>query len=88
MGQHSNVIEVLYLSFCLLKFNFCYIKIERVQNKRLYQSYLIYKDYIKKKNNQNENEKTLFHGTDENNINLICQNGLNRSYCGKNGFFF
>ena len=48
----------------------------------------MYKDYIKKKNNQNENEKILFHGTDENNINLICQNGFNRSYCGKNGLYF
>ena len=47
---------------------------------------MIHKEYIKKKNNQNENEKILFHGTDENNINLICQNGFNRSYCGKNGF--
>jgi hypothetical protein len=27
---------------------------------------MIHKDYIKKKNNQNENEKNLFHGT------LIC----------------
>ena len=60
-------------------------QIERVQNKGLYQAYLIKKEMIKKKNNGNENEKILYHGSDEKTIGLISKTGFNRSYCGKNG---
>jgi poly [ADP-ribose] polymerase 10/14/15 len=61
------------------------LKIERVQNKLLYQSYLLHKELLNKKNNNYSNEKVLYHGTDEKNVNLICEKGFNRSYCGTNG---
>ena len=47
-----------------------------------------HKELIKKKNNQNENEKNLFHGTEEKNIKDICEKGFNRSYCGTNGVVY
>ena len=46
---------------------------------------MIHKDFLKKKNKGNENEKILYHGTNEDNIEIICKNGFNRSYCGTNG---
>lgn len=60
------------------------IRVERVQNARLYQQYEIHKLYLKKKNSS-ENEKILFHGTSNTNISSICKFGFNRSYCGVNG---
>ena len=57
------------------------LKIERIQNPLLYQSYML----IKKKMDEDtkeDNEKQLFHGTDSNNINHINTQGFNRSFCG------
>lgn len=36
-------------------------------------------------NGHQNNEKMLFHGTREESISHINQNGFNRSYAGKNG---
>jgi hypothetical protein len=33
------------------------------------------------------NEKILYHGTKEDNVQDICTKGFNRSYCGINGKF-
>ena len=49
----------------------------------MYQAYLIKKEMIRKKNNGNENEKVLYHGSDEKTIDLISKTGFNRSYCEK-----
>jgi hypothetical protein len=49
---------------------------------------LLHKEYIKKKNGGFENEKILYHGTNEENIQNISKKGFNRSYCGTNGNFF
>ena len=88
-SQEIKAIGVYYtllIKLILSEFKFCvlYLKIERIQNKRLYQGYLLHKEYLKKKNGD-ENEKILYHGTEEKNINLICEKGFNRSYCGTNG---
>lgn len=54
----------------------------------MYQNYITHKNYVKKKNNNDENERVLYHGTTEANVNNICQRGFNRSYCGVNGNIF
>ena len=33
-------------------------------------------------------ERQLWHGTDEDSVQLICKNEFNRSFAGKNGRFF
>ncbi|XP_041642867.1 protein mono-ADP-ribosyltransferase PARP14-like [Cheilinus undulatus] len=70
------------------------ISIERVQNPTLWQSYQIKKKQLEKKNNHQNNEKQLFHGTGAGSIDLINEHGFNRSYAGKhaavygNGTYF
>ncbi|CAL1541137.1 unnamed protein product [Lymnaea stagnalis] len=59
-------------------------KIERVQNRSLYQQYVAKKREIDGRNPKNSNELSLFHGSDISAINDINKTGFNRSYCGKN----
>lgn len=61
------------------------LKIERVQNPRLYQSYMVQKQAMEKNNFFGNNEQQLFHGTDGSNITKINTQGLNRSLCGSHG---
>lgn len=60
------------------------LKIDRVQNPLLYQSYMVQKQAMDKRNFGN-NERQLFHGTDGKNITAINTQGLNRSLCGAHG---
>lgn len=60
------------------------IKIQRVQNRSLYEAYLTYKKKLKNKN-ANENEMYLYHGTSNKSVSDISRLGFNRSYCGVNG---
>lgn len=43
---------------------------------------------MEKKNGHQNNEKRLFHGTNEQTIGHINNSGFNRSYAGKNGKSF
>ncbi|XP_029915316.1 protein mono-ADP-ribosyltransferase PARP14-like isoform X2 [Myripristis murdjan] len=58
------------------------ISIERIQNKTLWQSYQLFKKNMEEKNKHKNNEKQLFHGTGSNSIDLINNQGFNRSYAG------
>uniref|UniRef100_A0A4W6DZF5 Poly [ADP-ribose] polymerase n=1 Tax=Lates calcarifer TaxID=8187 RepID=A0A4W6DZF5_LATCA len=58
------------------------ISIERVQNTTLWQSYQLMKKQLEVKNKRTNNEKLLFHGTGANSIDLINNQGFNRSYAG------
>ncbi|XP_059168722.1 protein mono-ADP-ribosyltransferase PARP14-like [Physella acuta] len=61
-------------------------KIERIQNKALYQQYSVKKRELELHNPKgHKNELRLFHGTSANTIQMIINNGFNRSYCGVNG---
>lgn len=60
------------------------LKIERVQNPGMWKNYQNNKNVMEKKNNHQNNEKLLFHGTSEQTINYIERSGFNRSYAGKN----
>ncbi|XP_068724841.1 protein mono-ADP-ribosyltransferase PARP14-like [Montipora capricornis] len=58
------------------------VKIERVQNPALYETYAIRKK--KMDETKGSNEMNLFHGTPGNNCKLINHKGFNRSFHGKN----
>ncbi|CAG5128060.1 unnamed protein product, partial [Candidula unifasciata] len=60
-------------------------KIERIQNKSLYQQFKAKKREMDHRNPKgHNNEQRLFHGTDVGSVTAINENGFNRSYCGKN----
>ena len=59
------------------------VKIERIQNPRLYEIF----EGQKKKMSNGGNEMRLFHGTATGAVKNINMSGFNRAYCGKNGKF-
>lgn len=60
------------------------IKIERIQNPVLWESLQIKKRDMEQRNNHQNNEKRLFHGTSHDTVAYINEHGFNRSYAGKN----
>ncbi|KAH9499182.1 Protein mono-ADP-ribosyltransferase parp14 [Bulinus truncatus] len=66
--------------------NFAIKKIQRIQNKSLYDQYCVKKKELELHNPKgHQNEQFLFHGTSATPIQQINANGFNRSYCGVNG---
>lgn len=67
-------------------------KIERIQNKTLYQQYMAKKRLMsEQKPKLPPNmpiEQQLWHGTTHDAVDSIEMHGFNRSYCGKNGIWF
>ncbi|MEQ2175108.1 hypothetical protein GOODEAATRI_014819 [Goodea atripinnis] len=63
-------------------------KIERIQNPALWKSLQIKKHEMEVRNNHQNNDKRLFHGTSEATVPIINERGFNRSYAGKNGETF
>ncbi|XP_059543633.1 protein mono-ADP-ribosyltransferase PARP14-like isoform X2 [Myotis daubentonii] len=59
-------------------------KIERIQNRSLWQFYQTKKKTMDEKNGHMQNEQLLFHGTDADSLPHVNQHGFNRSYAGKN----
>ena len=57
------------------------VKIERIQNPRLYEIF----EGQKKNMSNGGNEMRLFHGTAKDAVKNINKSGFNRAYCGKNG---
>ncbi|TDH12644.1 hypothetical protein EPR50_G00049200 [Perca flavescens] len=64
------------------------ISIERVQNTTLWQSYQLMKKQMEVKNKHTNNEMVLFHGTGATSIDLINNQGFNRSYAGAHGAMY
>ncbi|XP_029644913.1 protein mono-ADP-ribosyltransferase PARP14-like [Octopus sinensis] len=65
------------------------IKIERIQNKTLYQGYQALKKKFEAENPKITNEVDgLWHGTAEGAVEGINKSGFNRSYCGRNATVF
>ncbi|KAK3598393.1 hypothetical protein CHS0354_019796 [Potamilus streckersoni] len=60
------------------------IKLERIQNRTLYQQYEAKKKLIEQNNPGHQNESSLWHGTSADTVDSISMHGFNRSYCGKN----
>ena len=61
------------------------LSIQRIQNPKLYMSYMIRKQAMDKRNESSNNERYLFHGTSKESSEAINHNGFNRSYAGKHG---
>uniref|UniRef100_A0A3B3YSQ8 Poly (ADP-ribose) polymerase family, member 12a n=1 Tax=Poecilia mexicana TaxID=48701 RepID=A0A3B3YSQ8_9TELE len=62
------------------------IKIERIQNKALWEVFQWQKAQMKNNNSGREvEEKQLFHGTDSKHIDAICLNNFDWRICGVNG---
>ncbi|XP_067656555.1 protein mono-ADP-ribosyltransferase PARP14-like isoform X2 [Haliotis asinina] len=60
-------------------------KVERIQNRSLYQQYTAKTKQLERQNPQGtQNESWLWHGTSTDAIDSINAHGFNRSYCGKN----
>ncbi|KAL2302153.1 hypothetical protein Nmel_009570 [Mimus melanotis] len=59
-------------------------KIERIQNRILWQTYQLKKKSICEKNKNQNNEKLLFHGTAASSLRLINCCGFDRGHAGKN----
>uniref|UniRef100_A0A8C5TV02 Poly [ADP-ribose] polymerase n=1 Tax=Malurus cyaneus samueli TaxID=2593467 RepID=A0A8C5TV02_9PASS len=68
--------------------NFNIEKIERIQNRILWQTYQLKKNFLCKKNKNGNNEKLLFHGTAASSVSPINYYGFNRGYAGKNAAAF
>ncbi|KAK1902579.1 Protein mono-ADP-ribosyltransferase PARP14 [Dissostichus eleginoides] len=64
------------------------VKIERIQNPGLWKSLQIQKRVMEQRNNHQNNERRLFHGTCEDTAAHINEHGFNRSYAGKNAVCF
>ncbi|XP_052088524.1 protein mono-ADP-ribosyltransferase PARP14-like isoform X2 [Mytilus californianus] len=62
-----------------------FVKVERIQNKVLYQQFIAKKKSMDDTNPKTvQNEKALWHGFSVDALDSICKYGFNRSYCGKN----
>ncbi|CAG2200839.1 PARP10_14_15 [Mytilus edulis] len=62
-----------------------FVKVERIQNKVLYQIFIAKKKSMDDTNPKTvQNEKALWHGFSVDALDSICNYGFNRSYCGKN----
>ncbi|XP_068754720.1 protein mono-ADP-ribosyltransferase PARP12-like [Montipora capricornis] len=64
------------------------IKIERVQNLDLWTPYIQRKTHIAKKSGKQPEERQLFHGTNKETVEAICQQGFDWRMCGKHGTRF
>lgn len=65
------------------------IKIQRIQNQKLYSQYIARKWFIDKSNpDGHQNEQRLFHGCDVQVTDDINHEGLNRNFAGKHGELF
>ncbi|XP_073694886.1 protein mono-ADP-ribosyltransferase PARP12-like [Garra rufa] len=72
--------------FTSTMFGFKILKIERIQNKALWEVYQWQKDCMKKNNGGRDvTEKQLFHGTDAKHLDAICHNNFDWRICGTHG---
>ncbi|XP_059199634.1 poly(ADP-ribose) polymerase family member 14-related sequence 1 isoform X3 [Centropristis striata] len=60
------------------------IKIERIQNPVLWKTLQIKRRGMEQRNNHQNNERRLFHGTAHDTVAHINEHGFNRSFAGKN----
>ena len=61
------------------------VKIERVQNSKLYEQYSARKKAMDRANVGRQNERQLFHGCSLSAVDAINHGGFNRSYAGQHG---
>ena len=61
------------------------VKIERIQNSKLYEQYSARKKAMDRANVGRQNERQLFHGCSLSAVDAINHGGFNRSYAGQHG---
>ncbi|XP_068101927.1 protein mono-ADP-ribosyltransferase PARP15-like isoform X2 [Hyperolius riggenbachi] len=61
------------------------VKIVRIQDVKLWQSFSVKKQAVDRKYPRQQNIQHLYHGTSIKSIDNINKGGFNRIYCGKNG---
>ncbi|XP_041056899.1 protein mono-ADP-ribosyltransferase PARP14-like isoform X2 [Carcharodon carcharias] len=64
------------------------VKIERIQNRKLWQSYSVRKETAQRKNPRLNIEQILYHGTTKEISQKVNKTGFNRSFCGRNATYF
>uniref|UniRef100_A0A4X2KC79 Poly [ADP-ribose] polymerase n=1 Tax=Vombatus ursinus TaxID=29139 RepID=A0A4X2KC79_VOMUR len=79
--QEYNQVKDKFSRTCA---NFTIEKIQRIQNRSLWNLYKTKKILIDEQNKHTNNEKFLFHGTDVDSVFHVNSQGFNRSYAGKN----
>ncbi|XP_016117317.1 poly [ADP-ribose] polymerase 12-like [Sinocyclocheilus grahami] len=81
-AEHIKIKEL----FSRTMFGFRILKIQRIQNKALWEVYQWQKDFMKKNNGGRDvTEKQLFHGTDSTHLDAICHNNFDWRICGTHG---
>uniref|UniRef100_A0A8C3AUB6 Si:ch73-252i11.1 n=1 Tax=Cyclopterus lumpus TaxID=8103 RepID=A0A8C3AUB6_CYCLU len=87
--RSSEEFKELEILFCKSLRGFDIVRIERVQNKALWELFQWQKTQMKS-NNQGRNvtEKQLFHGTDSKYVDVICKTNFDWRVCGVNGTVF
>uniref|UniRef100_A0A8C5QKD4 Poly [ADP-ribose] polymerase n=1 Tax=Leptobrachium leishanense TaxID=445787 RepID=A0A8C5QKD4_9ANUR len=95
LDPNSPEYQNVHSSFTSTATNVKVLQIERIQNKYLYITYDLRKNYITMKNGATEvHERTLYHGTQSENRESINYHGFNRSFAGRhasvygNGVYF
>ncbi|XP_033757570.1 protein mono-ADP-ribosyltransferase PARP14-like [Pecten maximus] len=83
-GQQAGMHQFLMQGFLAPQYgSHQIIKIQRIQNKSLYQQYSAKKQELFTRNKKDP-EKWLWHGTSPDTVKKIAMKGFDRSYCGKN----
>ncbi|RXM34891.1 Poly [ADP-ribose] polymerase 12 [Acipenser ruthenus] len=81
--EEHNKVKNLFRKTML---DFTIKKIERIQNKPLWEIFQWQKEQMKKHNRgRNVNEKLLFHGTDSASVDAICKQNFDWRICGTHG---
>uniref|UniRef100_A0A8C6TEE8 Si:ch73-252i11.1 n=1 Tax=Neogobius melanostomus TaxID=47308 RepID=A0A8C6TEE8_9GOBI len=82
LGEYKEIHDL----FCQTMKGFDILKIERIQNKAVWEAFQLHKNHLNNKNNgQAVTEKKLFHGTDPSLVNTICATNFDWRVCGVNG---
>ncbi|KAM4523815.1 protein mono-ADP-ribosyltransferase PARP12 isoform 2-T2 [Fundulus diaphanus] len=86
LPRTSDEFQRLETLFCTTQRGFDIIKIERIQNKALWEVFQWQKNQMKNNNGGREvEEKQLFHGTNSKYVDAICLNNFDWRICGVNG---
>uniref|UniRef100_UPI00398F3F7B protein mono-ADP-ribosyltransferase PARP14-like isoform X2 n=1 Tax=Pristiophorus japonicus TaxID=55135 RepID=UPI00398F3F7B len=64
------------------------IKVERIQNRKLWQSYSVKKETVQRKNPGLNIEQILYHGTTKEISQKLNKTGFNRSFYGRNATYY
>lgn len=80
----DEICNFLRVQFQQARRNIKILKILRVQNQHLYSQYKGRQGALHEKNGR-DSQQMLWHGTSEDCVDKIINNGFNRSYCGRNG---